>query len=68
VWENTLTYYETQAAVAGWGDAPSQTNEFAGGNYAVWSVTGSNGSTNYFIVAQMDTSDGVYTINIFGNK
>ncbi|MBK9926647.1 MAG: hypothetical protein IPP66_15330 [Anaerolineales bacterium] len=67
-WENTLTYYKTQAAAAGWGDAPIQTNEFAGGNYAVWSMAGSDGSTNYFVVAQMDTSDGAYTVNIFGNK
>ena len=67
-WEDTLAYYKTQAAAAGWGDAPSQTDEIAGGHYAVWSVTGSNGPTNYFIVAQIDTSDGAFTLNIFGSK
>ena len=67
-WEDTLAYYETEAATAGWGDAPSQTNEMAGGHYAVWSVTGADGTTNYFIVAQVDTPDSAYTLNIFGNK
>lgn len=67
-WDDTLAYYTTQAAAAGWGDAPSQTDETAGGHYAVWSVTDSNGLTSYFIVAQIDTSDGVYSLNIFGSK
>ena len=67
-WEDTLAFYTTEAALAGWGDAPNQTNEMAFGHYAVWSVTGSDGTTNYFIVAQVDTSDGSYTLNIFGNK
>ena len=67
-WEDTLAYYKTEAAAAGWGDAPSQTNEMAGGHYAVWSVTNSNGTTNYYIVTQMDTSEGIYTLNIFGSK
>jgi hypothetical protein len=67
-WEDTLAYYKTQAAAAGWGDAPSQTNEMAGGHYAVWSVTNSDGTTNYYVVAQMNTSDGAYTLNIFGSK
>jgi len=67
-WESTLAYYKTQAAVAGWGDAPSQTNEIAGGHYAVWTASSSNGPTNYFIVAQIDTSDGSFTLNILGSK
>jgi len=67
-WEDTLAYYKTQAAAAGWGDAPSQINEMAGGHYAVWSVTSSDGTTNYYVVAQMATSDGAYTLNIFGSK
>lgn len=67
-WDDTLAYYKTQAATAGWGNAPSQTNEIAGGHYAVWSMDGSNGLTNYFIVAQIDSADGTYTLNIFGSK
>ena len=68
-WEDTLAYYTTQAAAAGWGDAPSQMNELAVGHYAVWSVTGSDGTTNYFVVAQADAAAGTtYTLNIFGNK
>jgi len=67
-WEDTLAYYKTQAATAGWGDAPSQINVIAVGNYAEWSVTGSNGPTNYFAIAQIDTSNGRYTLNIFGSK
>ncbi len=67
-WEDTLAYYKTQAAATGWGEAPSQTNEMAGGHYAVWNVTNSDETTNYYILAQMTTSDGIYTLNIFGNK
>jgi hypothetical protein len=67
-WDSTLAYYTTEAATADWGDAPGQTNEIAGGHYAVWTAADSNGSTNYFIVAQMDTSDGSFTLNIFGSK
>jgi len=67
-WEDTLAHYKTEAATAGWGDAPSQTNEMAGGHYAVWSVTNADGTTNYFVVAQVDTSDGTFTLNILGNK
>ena len=67
-WEDTLAYYQTEAAVAGGGDAPSQTNEMAVGHFAVWSVTGSDGKTKYFVVAQVDTPDGTYTLNIFGSK
>jgi hypothetical protein len=67
-WDDTLAYYNTQAAAAGWGDAPDQTNEMASGHYAVWSVTGSDGQTNYFIVAQIDTPNSIYTLNIFGTK
>ena len=67
-WEDTLAYYKTEAAAAGWGDAPSEMNEMAGGHYAVWSVTNSDGTTNYYIVTQMDTSEGAYTLNIFGSK
>lgn len=65
-WEETLAYYQTQAAEAGWGDGPRQTNEMAGGHYAVWSVTGSDGVVRYFIVAQADAPDGTFTVNIFG--
>lgn len=67
-WEDTLAYYKTEAAAAGWGDAPSQTNEMAGGHYAVWTVTNPNGTTNYYIVTQLNTSEGIYTLNIFGSK
>ena len=67
-WEDTLAHYKTEAATAGWGDAPSQTNEMAGGHYAVWSVTNADGTTNYFVVAQVDTSEGTFTLNILGNK
>ena len=67
-WDDTLAYYKTGAAAAGWGDAPSQTNEMSGGHYAVWNVTGSDGTTNYFIVAQVDAPDGIFTLNIIGNK
>jgi uncharacterized cupredoxin-like copper-binding protein len=67
-WEETLAFYTTEAAIADWGDAPNQTNEMTFGHYAVWSVTGSDGMTNYFIVAQVDTADGSYTLNIFGTK
>lgn len=67
-WEDTLAYYKTQAATAGWGEAPSQTNEMAGGHYAVWSATSTDGTTNYLVVAQVDTSDGTYTLNIIGSK
>ena len=67
-WEDTLAHYKTEAATAGWGDAPSQTNEMAGGHYAVWSVTNADGTTNYFVVAQVDTADGTFTLNILGNK
>ena len=67
-WDDTLAYYNTQAAAAGWGDAPDQTNEMASGHYAVWSVTGSDGQTNYFIIAQIDTPNSIYTLNILGTK
>lgn len=67
-WEDTLAYYETEAAVAGWGNAPSQTNEMALGHYAVWSVIGSDGQTKYFVVAQVDAPDGTYTLNLFGSE
>jgi len=67
-WDDTLAYYQTEAAAAGWGDAPSQTDEMAGGHYAVWSVTGSDGTTKSFIVAQVDAPDGIFTLNILGNK
>lgn len=67
-WEDTLAYYTTKSAAAGWGDAPSQTNEMTFGHYAVWTVTGADGTTNYLVVAQTDTSRGSYTLNIFGTK
>jgi hypothetical protein len=67
-WDDTLAYYKTEAAAAGWGDAPSSTNEMAGEHYAVWSVTGSDGTTNYFIVARAEANDTTLTLNIFGSK
>jgi hypothetical protein len=67
-WEDILAYYTTEAATAGWGDAPSETNEMSGGNYAVWSVTGSDGTVHYFIVARGDATDNTLTLNIFGSK
>jgi hypothetical protein len=67
-WEDILAYYTTEAAAAGWGDAPSQTNEMAGGHYAVWSVTGSDGTMHYFIVARGEADDNTLTLNIFGSK
>ena len=68
VWEDTLAYYTTEAALAGWGDAPSQTDEMSGGHFAVWSVTAADGTTNYFVVAQVDAPDASYTLNILGSK
>jgi hypothetical protein len=65
-WESTLAYYQAQSTAAGWGDAPTQTNEIAGGHSAVWSVT-MDGTTNYFVVAQLDSAEGSFTINIFGH-
>jgi hypothetical protein len=67
-WEDILAYYTTKAAAAGWGDAPSQTSEMAGEHYAVWSVTGTDGTTNYFIVARGEANDTALTLNIFGSK
>jgi hypothetical protein len=67
-WDDTLAYYTTEAAAAGWGDAPSQTSEMAGEHYAVWSVTGSDGTMNYFIVARGEANDNTLTLNIFGTK
>jgi len=67
-WDSTLANYKTQATAAGWGNAPAQTKEIAGGHYAVWTATDVNGLTNYFVVAQMDSSDGTFTLNIFGSK
>jgi FIMAH domain-containing protein len=67
-WEDTLAYYRTAVAAAGWGDAPSQMNEMSGEHYAVWSVTGSDGTTNYFIVARAEANDNTFTLNIFGSK
>jgi hypothetical protein len=67
-WEDTLAYYETEATTAGWGSAPSPTQSLANGHYVIWSVTSSDGTTNIFIVAQLDTPDGSYTLNLFGNK
>lgn len=64
-WESTLAYYQAQAAAAGWGDAPIQTNAIAGGNSAVWSVT-TDGTTHYFVVAQLDSAEGSFTINVSG--
>jgi len=66
-WADTLAYYTTQAASAGWGAAPGQVSEMAGGHYAVWTVTGADGRTNYFVVAQRE-SDGSYSLNILGSK
>jgi hypothetical protein len=67
-WEDTLAYYETEAAAAGWGDAPSQTNEMSIGHLAVWSATGADGKTKYFVVAQVDAPNGTYNLNLFGSK
>jgi hypothetical protein len=67
-WEDTLAYYKTEAATAGWGSSPSPTQSLANGHYVVWSVTSSDGTTNIFIIAQLDTPDGSYTLNMFGNK
>jgi len=67
-WEDTLAYYEVQAAAAGWGDAPTETNEMDFGHYAVWSMTGADGTTHYFVVAQVDTPAGIYTLNITGTN
>ncbi|MBC7875864.1 MAG: hypothetical protein H7Y59_01725 [Anaerolineales bacterium] len=65
-WEDTLAYYQTQAADTGWGNAPSQTDEMSAGHYAVWSAAGPDGKTNYFVVAQVDAPDGTFTLNIAG--
>jgi|SRR5687767_1177460 hypothetical protein len=65
-WDSTLAYYQAQAAAAGWGDAPAQTNEIAGGHSAVWNVT-IDGTTHYFVVAQLDSAEGSFTVNLFGH-
>jgi hypothetical protein len=65
-WESTLAYYQAQAAAAGWGDAPAQTNEIAGGHSAVWNVT-IDGTTHYFVVAQLDSTEGSFTVNLSGH-
>lgn len=64
-WDATLSYYTAQAAASGWGDAPTQTNDMAGGHAAVWSVT-ADGTTRYFVIAQVDSVDGSYTLNLLG--
>jgi hypothetical protein len=65
-WDSTLAYYQAQAAAAGWGDAPAQTNEIAGGHSAIWNVT-IDGTTHYFVVAQLDSAEGSFTVNLFGH-
>jgi len=40
----------------------------AGGHYAVWIVAGSDGTRKSFIVAQVDAPNGIFTLNILGNK
>jgi hypothetical protein len=65
-WDSTLAYYQAQATAAGWGDAPAQTNQIAGGHSAVWSVT-IDGTTHYFVVAQLDSAEGSFTINVSGH-
>jgi hypothetical protein len=67
-WDDTLAYYTTEAATAGWGTAPRSTDEMTGGHYAVWSVTGPDGTTNYFVVAQAEANDNTLTLNIIGSK
>lgn len=64
-WEDTLAYYDTQAAAAGWGDTHKRVGEFFGGNYAFW-TTGTGTTAQYFVVLQVDNTDqGSITLNIF---
>jgi hypothetical protein len=63
-WESTLAYYDTQAALAGWGSTHVQSAEVPGGHYAAWTMT-SGAATRTFIVVQMDSPEGSFTLNIY---
>jgi hypothetical protein len=64
-WQDTLAYYDAQAAAAGWGATHNQTGEIPRGNYAVWKID-NGGTTSYFVVVQVDNPQGSFTLNIFG--
>ncbi len=64
-WQDTLAYYDAQAASAGWGSIHNQTGEIPGGNFAVWNIV-NGGTTSYFVVVQVDSPQGSYTLNIMG--
>ena len=64
-WADTLAYYDTQAAAAGWGATHTQVGEIPDGHFAIWKmITG--GTTSNFVVAQMDTTEGSFTLNLLG--
>jgi len=64
-WQDTLAYYDAQAAAAGWGATHNQTGEIPGGNFAVWNIV-NGGTTSYFVVVQVDSPEGSFTLNMFG--
>lgn len=64
-WLDTLAYYDAQAAAAGWGTTHSQASDIPSGHFAVWKLI-TNGASDYFVVVQMDTPQGSYTLNIYG--
>jgi hypothetical protein len=64
-WQDTLAYYDAQAASAGWGTIHNQTGEIPGGYFAVWTIV-NGGTTSYFVVVQVDNPEGSFTLNIFG--
>ena len=64
-WQDTLAYYDAQAAAAGWGSFHNQTGEIPGGHFAVWKIV-NGGTTSYFVVVQVDSPQGSFTLNIFG--
>ena len=64
-WQDTLAYYDAQAATAGWGATHNQTGEIPSGNFAVWTIV-NGGTTSYFVVVQVDNPQGSFTLNIFG--
>jgi len=67
-WLDTLKYYDTQAAISGWGASHTQTSELAGGHYAAWTVVNGE-TTSYYALVQMDNAQqGSFTFNITGKN
>jgi hypothetical protein len=64
-WQDTLAYYDAQAAAAGWGATHNQTGVIPNGYFSVW-TTVNGGKTSYFVVVQVDNPEGSFTLNMFG--